>query len=213
MTSLPRAWIPRARSSASGASGSAPNASRGWRSSPAAGAPPAFPPSVVVEVKALACELPARRGVPAGALVAGRVAAGSDGPGARRADQRGHALAVAQPGCAPALAPSQLDLPPRSRVRRQGGPDPGPVRTALAGPALGAGTTSCAPTRRPASRSGGGAIRPCRRARAGQCTSSMSTSAVGPGPIWPRGTCIAPRCSAAVNPRPGTRRSSASSPR
>src|SRR5438128_8846959 len=64
MTSLPRAWIPPARSSASGASDSAPNASRGWRSSPAAGAPPAFPPSVVVEVKALACELPARRGVP-----------------------------------------------------------------------------------------------------------------------------------------------------
>jgi DDE superfamily endonuclease len=33
-------------------------------SSPEAGAQPAFPPSVVVEVKALACELPARRGVP-----------------------------------------------------------------------------------------------------------------------------------------------------
>ena len=29
-----------------------------------AGAQPAFPPSVVVEIKALACELPARRGLP-----------------------------------------------------------------------------------------------------------------------------------------------------
>jgi hypothetical protein len=34
------------------------------RSSLGAGGQPAFPPSVVVEVKALACELPARRGVP-----------------------------------------------------------------------------------------------------------------------------------------------------
>jgi len=64
MTSLPRVWIRPARLSASGASGSAPNASRGWRSSPGAGVQPAFPPSVVVEVKALACELPARRGLP-----------------------------------------------------------------------------------------------------------------------------------------------------
>jgi DDE superfamily endonuclease len=64
MTSLPRAWIRPARLSASGASGSAPNASRGWRSSPGAGAQPAFPPGVVVEVNALACELPARQGVP-----------------------------------------------------------------------------------------------------------------------------------------------------
>ena len=105
----------------------------GLEEQPRGGRPPAFPPSVVVEVKALACELPARRGRPAGALVAGRVAAGSVGPRARGADQRRHAVALAQPGRAPALAPSQLDLPARSRVRRQGGPDPGSVRTALAG--------------------------------------------------------------------------------
>ena len=64
MTSLPAAWIRPARSSVSGASGSAPTACRGWRSSPGAGAQRALPPSVVVAVKALAGELPARHGVP-----------------------------------------------------------------------------------------------------------------------------------------------------
>jgi len=59
-----RAWIHRARSSASGASASAPGAYPASKSSRGAGGPPAFPPSVVVEVKALACELPARCGIP-----------------------------------------------------------------------------------------------------------------------------------------------------
>ncbi|MBI1728698.1 MAG: IS630 family transposase [Candidatus Rokubacteria bacterium] len=39
-------------------------ASRASRKRREGGAPPAFPPSVVVEVKALACELPARRALP-----------------------------------------------------------------------------------------------------------------------------------------------------
>lgn len=64
MTRSPPAWIPRARSSASGANGSPWRASRASRKSREGGAPPAFPPSVVVEVKALACELPARHAVP-----------------------------------------------------------------------------------------------------------------------------------------------------
>jgi len=58
------ASIPRARSSASGASGSVAFAYLASRNNPEAGAQPAFPPSVVVAVKALACELPARCGVP-----------------------------------------------------------------------------------------------------------------------------------------------------
>ncbi len=64
MTLSRPAWIRRARSSASGASDSVPSAYPASRNSLEAGAQPAFPPSVVVEVKALACELPARRGVP-----------------------------------------------------------------------------------------------------------------------------------------------------
>ncbi|MGC1648623.1 MAG: hypothetical protein WA741_22625 [Candidatus Sulfotelmatobacter sp.] len=35
-----------------------------WRSNLGAGLPPSFPPSVVVQVKALACELPHRLGLP-----------------------------------------------------------------------------------------------------------------------------------------------------
>jgi hypothetical protein len=58
------AWIPRARSSVSGANASAASGSPAWRSNRAAGGLPAFPPSLVVAVKALACELPARCGVP-----------------------------------------------------------------------------------------------------------------------------------------------------
>ena len=64
MTSSPLAWIPRARSLASGANGSAWRDCQASRKSLEAGAQPAFPPCVRVEVKALACELPARRGLP-----------------------------------------------------------------------------------------------------------------------------------------------------
>jgi DDE superfamily endonuclease len=64
MTSSPLAWIPRARSLASGANGSVWRDCQASRRNLEAGAQPAFPPSVLVEVKALACELPARRGTP-----------------------------------------------------------------------------------------------------------------------------------------------------
>ncbi len=64
MMSSQAAWIPRGGSSVNGANASASSGSPAWRSNRAAGGPPAFPPSVVVAVKALACELPARCGVP-----------------------------------------------------------------------------------------------------------------------------------------------------
>src|SRR5881397_2643665 len=64
MTSSRRAWTPLARSSASGASVSTTLDYLASRRSLEAGDQPAFPPSVVVEVKALACELPRRREVP-----------------------------------------------------------------------------------------------------------------------------------------------------
>jgi len=64
MISSPVVWIPLARSSASGGSGFACSASQGSKSCPGAVARSSFPPGVVVAVKALACELPARSGVP-----------------------------------------------------------------------------------------------------------------------------------------------------
>ena len=64
MTSLPPESICRARSSASGATASLTNASEAWTKSLEAGGQPAFPPSVVVEVKRIACERPMDAGVP-----------------------------------------------------------------------------------------------------------------------------------------------------
>ena len=63
-TSSPPALIRPGKSSASGASVSLRNASRVWRSCHAAAARPPFPPSVVVAVKALACELPHEHKLP-----------------------------------------------------------------------------------------------------------------------------------------------------
>ena len=53
-------WILPGRSSADGESDSLPNAWPAWRNSPDRVAPGLFPPEVVVQIKALACELPSR---------------------------------------------------------------------------------------------------------------------------------------------------------
>lgn len=53
-----------ARSSACGGSAFSRSASRDWKSALARVVPGFFPPDLVVQVKALACELPATRGVP-----------------------------------------------------------------------------------------------------------------------------------------------------
>jgi hypothetical protein len=87
----------------------------------AAGDRRAFPPSVVVEVKALACELPSRRPA-AGALDLRGTAARGDGARACRPDQRHNTVALARPGCLATVAPSQLGLPARPELRRQGRP-------------------------------------------------------------------------------------------
>src|ERR1035438_9904824 len=62
-SSLPNS-IRLARSSASGASDLPCPNYPAWRLSLGAGVKPAFPPSLVVQVKALACELPHRLGLP-----------------------------------------------------------------------------------------------------------------------------------------------------
>lgn len=64
MRSSHRAWAPRARSSANGASASSSTAFPVSKSNRGAGVPLLFPPKLLVAVKALACELPATRGVP-----------------------------------------------------------------------------------------------------------------------------------------------------
>jgi hypothetical protein len=57
-------WTRPVRSSASGASGSRLPDYPVWKLNLGAGVKPAFPPSLVVQVKALACELPHRLGLP-----------------------------------------------------------------------------------------------------------------------------------------------------
>jgi hypothetical protein len=52
------------KSSACGEDGSLKNVSKVWMSDPARGGPGLFPPDLVVQVKALACELPATRNLP-----------------------------------------------------------------------------------------------------------------------------------------------------
>jgi hypothetical protein len=64
MTQSRRGSIRRVKSLASGVDVSTFNAWQGSKNDRAAGDRRAFPPSVMVEIKALACELPARRGLP-----------------------------------------------------------------------------------------------------------------------------------------------------
>src|ERR1051325_9494026 len=64
MTSSRPAWIRLVRSSANGGRDSLSLVCLPWRRSLAAGGGPSFPPSLVVQVKALACELPHRLGLP-----------------------------------------------------------------------------------------------------------------------------------------------------
>ena len=58
------AWTLGAKSSASGASASLKSAWRDWKNLPDRAAPGLFPPELIVQVKAWACELPATHGLP-----------------------------------------------------------------------------------------------------------------------------------------------------
>jgi hypothetical protein len=64
MNKSPGAWIPTAMWSVSGANGFSRKGWQVWKSTCDRAAPGLFPPELVVQVKALACELPATSGVP-----------------------------------------------------------------------------------------------------------------------------------------------------
>lgn len=64
MTRSPRPWRSGAMSSVAGASASLNSGCRASRSAPGPVGPGFFPPEVIVQVKAVACELPATRGLP-----------------------------------------------------------------------------------------------------------------------------------------------------
>ena len=58
------AWILDGKSLANGANASSKNDWPDWKNVPDRGVPGLFPPELVVQVKALACELPATQGLP-----------------------------------------------------------------------------------------------------------------------------------------------------
>lgn len=64
MTQSPPRSLWAAMSLVFGANGSFANACQAWRSNPGRAAPRFFPPEVVVQVKAIACELPSTLGLP-----------------------------------------------------------------------------------------------------------------------------------------------------
>lgn len=64
MTKSHIAWIPAGKSSANGASAFSNSDWRAWKNALDPVAPGLFPPELIVQVKALACELPATHGVP-----------------------------------------------------------------------------------------------------------------------------------------------------
>jgi hypothetical protein len=97
-------------------------ASRAWRRNPAAGRPPAFPPGVVVAVKALVCELPHRCGLPLSRWSLADLEREVVGQGIVEVNQWFHPVALAQPRSALPVAIPKLDLSARSQLRRQGRP-------------------------------------------------------------------------------------------
>src|SRR2546425_4978449 len=70
----PRAWTRGARWSASGASASSRSDWRASKREPAQVAPGSFPPELTVEIKAIACEMPANLGLPLSRLSVADVA-------------------------------------------------------------------------------------------------------------------------------------------
>lgn len=68
------AWTCPEKSSASGANGFSWNDSKAWRNDPGAGDRALFPPQAVVGIKALACEIPTKLGLPFSRLSVAEVA-------------------------------------------------------------------------------------------------------------------------------------------
>src|SRR6516162_7371559 len=105
----------------SGASASLLIASRGWKSMLVRVVPGLFPPQLVVHVKALACELPAKYGRPAIPLEYHRPGATSPAERLARLHQWQYTLALVTRRRHSALVSAQLDLSTGPGVCDQGG--------------------------------------------------------------------------------------------
>ena len=168
---------------------------------PRGGRPARFSPNVVVAIKALACELPSRRGLPLArwsvaelrheAVASGIVAQISGttlwrwlGQDALR-PWRHRSWIFPRDLTSPArLAGSSICTSAAGKAQRWGG-----------------AITCSASMRRPAFRRGGAHIGRCPQRRGVQSMLSMNTCVPAPWPTSPRGMCIEPGCSAAVSAR------------
>jgi hypothetical protein len=107
--------LPRSRSAATslvfGANVSFTNACQAWKSNPGPAAPGFSPPEVIIQVKAIACELPSKRGLPLSRLSTADIVREGHQCGHRCGYQRQDGVALAQRRCYPPVAASQLDIP------------------------------------------------------------------------------------------------------
>src|ERR1017187_8517145 len=115
----PAAWIHGAKWSACGASAFSPNACPASKNCPDRVAPGLFPPEVVVQIKALACELPSQHQVPLARWSVPEIARHAVASGLVAKHQRYDRLALAAPRRHPALATPLLDFPAGSGLCRQ----------------------------------------------------------------------------------------------
>src|SRR6266516_1119240 len=168
------------------------------------GRPRVFGAAVVAYAKAVACELPATRGVPLSRwslaeLRAELLASGLVGEVSTTTLWRWLATDPIKPWQHRSwIFPVTPCLPPRPPSCWTCISACSPVRR------WARANTSSAPTRRPASRPAAAAIPPCQRARPAACASSTNTSAAGRWPTWPPGTCTMPACLAAASPPPAS---------
>ena len=207
---LPRGSTRGGRSSASGANGFSTNACRDLRSAPGPDAPGLFPPEVVVQVKALACELPASLGLPLSRMSIADVAREVRRAGivARISDKtvwrwlHEDAIRPWQHRCW--IFPRDPDFRVKageSWISTKGTGTESPGATT---------SSSSQQTRRPVSRLASVPTGRCRPLPARPCAPNMSTCVGGHGPTWPPGMCVGPKSMGSANKRPASHHSAAS---
>jgi len=133
MMKSPTAWIPVAKSLANGVSVFSKSDWPAWRNALDRAAPGLFPPELIVQVKALACELPATHHGPALPLESGRTDPTCLPERTGRSVEQFNTLAMAPPRRDSSLATPLLDFSARSRFRSQSRSDPRFVSASVAG--------------------------------------------------------------------------------
>ena len=139
MMQSPAACRPDGKSSRAGGSGFWSTVSPGWRITHARGGPELFPPEVVVTVKALACELPARAQRPLARWSMSELAAATQRTGLVASISGSTIWRWLHDVRDSAVVSSQLDLSARSELCAQGRSDSGPLRARLGGATPGRG--------------------------------------------------------------------------